>query len=96
MKLLAIKDAIDSFPGGVYVDSAGVMRRISLENGGRNLARIRAGGLQSNGNQDVKKTSTMRKVSLTRLEREMQIQAAFGKQPTEAMKALAGIRPGCC
>lgn len=84
--------AIDSFPGGVYVDVGGLMKQISLVDGGRNLAQVRQMALQSCGNQDVRQKSQLRKVSLTRLERQAQVLWAMGKPPTEAMNVLAGLQ----
>ena len=84
--------AIDSFPTGVYVDASGVMRRISFADGGRNLAYVRQMAFQSCGNQDVRQKSQLRKISLTRLERQTQALWAMGKPPTEAMKTLAGLQ----
>jgi len=84
--------AIDSFPGGVYVDTSGLMKRISLDDGGRNLAHVRQMAFQSCGNQDVRRRSHLRKVSLTRLERQAQVLWAMGRPPTEAMKVLAGLQ----
>lgn len=84
--------AIDSFPGGVYVDAGGLMKRVSLVDGGRNLAQVRQMALQSCGNQDVHRKSQLRKVSLTRLEKQVQLLWTTGKPPTEAMKMLAGLQ----
>jgi len=84
--------AIDSFPGGVYVDTGGLMKRIAVIDGGRNLAYARRVALQSCGNQDVRKKSTLRKVSLVRLEKQLQMWGALGKPPTEAMKTLGGLQ----
>jgi hypothetical protein len=83
--------AIDSFPGGVYVDSAGLMKRMSLAAGGRDLASARNMALQWNGNRDICRKSIMRKVSLTRLERLVQLRWAYGQKPTEAMQTFAGM-----
>ncbi len=84
--------AIDSFPGGVYVDASGLMKQISLVDGGRNLAQVRQMALQSCGNQDVRTKSQLRKVSLTRLEKQIQALWATGQPPTETMKVLAGLQ----
>ncbi len=84
--------AIDSFPGGVYVDTGGLMRRIAIADGGRNLAFVRQAARQSCGNQDVRKKSTLRKVSLVRLEKQLQMRGALGKPPTETMRTLGGLQ----
>ncbi len=84
--------AIDRFPGGVYVDTAGLMKRLPLRDGGRDLASLRQRSWESSGNRDVRSKAALRKISLTRLEREVQLRRAFGKQPTEAMQMLAGLQ----
>lgn len=84
--------AIDSFPGGVYVDAAGLMKKVSLRTGGENLANLRNASHWSAGNVDVQKASTLRKVSLTRLEKQIQLLWAVGKHPDAAMRHLAGLQ----
>ncbi|MCY2989063.1 MAG: DUF1598 domain-containing protein [Planctomycetota bacterium] len=84
--------AIDRFPGGVYVDTAGLMKRLPLRDGGRDLASLRQRSWESSGNRDVRSKAVLRKISLTRLEREVQLRRAFGKQPTAAMQMLAGLQ----
>jgi hypothetical protein len=83
--------AIDDFPGGVYVDTGGLMKRLALQDGGRDLARLRRLAFENAGNQDPRKQSALRKVSLTRLEKLVQQRWALGRPPTEAMKLLAGL-----
>jgi hypothetical protein len=83
--------AIDGFPGGVYVDTGGLMQRIQTADGGRALARLRQSALQTSDNDQVDRTSPLRKVSLVRLEKELQMCRVLGHPPTEAMKMLAGI-----
>jgi hypothetical protein len=83
--------AIDGFPGGVYVDTSGLMQRLQVADGGRALANLRAKSLQTGGNDQIGRTSPLRKVSLVRLERELQMCRVLGQPPTDAMKLLAGI-----
>jgi hypothetical protein len=83
--------AIDGFEGGVYVDAGGVMRRIVLESGDKSLAALRSEAAVANGNVDVRKSSGLRKVSLPRLERRLEMLRALGRDPEEAMDVLAGI-----
>jgi hypothetical protein len=83
--------AIDSFPGGVYVDASGVMKRIKRTDGGGDLAAQRSRAIETTGNRDVRRKSALRKVSLTRLEQHVQMRWALGQAPTEAMKMLAGL-----
>lgn len=83
--------AIDGFAGGVYVDAVGTLRRIDASSGGRSLAALRDEAARVGGNENVRATSRLRKVSLTRLERQAQMLQALGRQPDAAMRALAGL-----
>ena len=83
--------AIESFPTGVLVDSSGLlgasppsMRPISPICGQLPLAAAR--------NLDARKPSPLRKVSLTRLERQLQRLWALGEETDEALRTLAGLR----
>jgi len=83
--------AIDQFTSGVYVDSAGVLRKLSTSTDASLVAVHRAGmdGAQA---ANPRKAAALRKVSLTRLEREVQLLAAQGRDPSEAMQTLAGLK----
>jgi hypothetical protein len=81
--------AIESFPGGVFVDGSGVLRKLELRPSDA-LAKLRDES-KSVKATDIRSESVLRKVSLTRLEKELQILAATGRDPSEAMKNLAGI-----
>lgn len=83
--------AVESFPGGVYVDSAGTLKRLDGKTADPVLERIRSAALSAGGNRDVRQKSLLRKVSLTRLERYVQWLAAQGKSPDAAMRSLAGL-----
>jgi hypothetical protein len=81
--------SVNGFPGGVYVDPAGLLKRFppSVD---RSLAAVRleaAAGTSGN----VRRPAPLRKISLTRLEREVQLLAALGREPDEAMQTLAGL-----
>ncbi|MCA9269606.1 MAG: DUF1598 domain-containing protein, partial [Planctomycetales bacterium] len=82
--------AIEPFPGGVYVDPSGLMKTITVGALPR-LAGVRALAAASGGNRDVHAPSALRKVSLTRLEKEIQLLWADGRAPNDAMRNLAGI-----
>lgn len=84
--------AVNPFPTGVYVDAVGLLKRLPVREGGRDLAALRQRSWESSGNRDVRKSASLRKVSLTRLEREAQLRRAFGQQPTETMQLLAGLQ----
>ena len=83
--------AIESFPGGVYVDPAGQLKKIvSLDANGQ-LAKLHAGARRVVLGGDIRRQSELRLVSLPRLEREMQLRWALGQQPDDTMRALAGL-----
>ncbi len=83
--------SIAPFEGGVYVNSTGLLNRLVFDSGGRSLAALRNAAAADTGNTDVRKKSALRKVSLTRLEKQVQLLAATGREPSEVMNALAGI-----
>jgi len=83
--------AIDSFPTGVYVDSGGLLCRIRPGAPARDLAAVRQQAAAAGDNRDVLRASGLRKISLTRLEKQVQFLAAQGLSPAEAMQNLAGL-----
>ncbi len=83
--------AVDSFPGGVYVDTSGLMRRAKLATAASDLMELRDQALQAGVNRDVQRETALRKVSLTRLERQVQFRWVRGQSPTQAMMNLAGL-----
>jgi hypothetical protein len=83
--------AIDSFAGGVYVDSAGLLKKLPLSSDSSLIA-IRRGAFDQAATGNAHRPSVLRKVSLPRLEREVQLLHAQGREPTEAMQTLAGLK----
>lgn len=84
--------AIDGFEGGVHVDTSGLLQRVSVGSVVPSSRRPGPQGvLKDGGNRDPRQPSELRKVSLTRLERQLQLLAALGKSPTSTMQVLAGI-----
>jgi hypothetical protein len=83
--------AIDEFAGGVYVDAGGLLKKIATRTDGSLIA-IRRAASEATSTGDPRKASALRKVSLTRLEREVQLLAAQGRDASEAMQALAGLK----
>ena len=81
---------IAPFPTGVYVDAAGLLKRRSVT-ANPALDEVRGAALAAGMNRDVMQASNLRKVSLTRLEREVQLRYAQGLPPDDAMQNLAGI-----
>lgn len=87
--------AIEPFPTGVLVDASGLMKRLSDGDaaGGEALRLARESAAAAPAERgDVRRASSLRKVSLTRLERQLQRLHAEGKRPTEAMENFAGLR----
>ncbi len=82
--------AIDSFPTGVYVDAAGQMKRLPVRDSSA-LAQLRQASRFSAGNQDARRKNPLRKISLTRLEKQLQLRWALGQNPTDEMRYLAGL-----
>src|SRR5439155_25329260 len=83
--------AIDQFASGVYVDSAGVLHKLSTTTDA-SLVAVHRAGMEATQTGDPRRAAALRKVSLTRLEREVQLLAAQGREPSEAMQTLAGLQ----
>src|SRR5262245_7965204 len=83
--------AVDSFEGGVYVDSTGLIRKLPIHTD-RSLIAVHRAGREAGQTGDPHKAAVLRKVSLTRLEREVQMLHAQGREPSEAMQTLAGLK----
>ncbi|QEG21370.1 DUF1598 domain-containing protein [Mariniblastus fucicola] len=77
------------YPTGVFVDARGVLNRIPRSN--RTLASLADFDDELAKRGSVHKTSNLRKVSLTRLERAAEKRTAQGLPPTDAMLYLAGL-----
>src|SRR5262245_28589404 len=82
--------AIDEFRSGVYVDSAGLLHKLPT-NTDASLVAVHRAGLVATQTGNPRRPAAIRKVSLTRLEREVQLLAAQDREPTEAMQTLAGL-----
>ena len=76
---------------GVIVDADGVMRMRSYDDPGGQLSRERIAAARAALDQDILRKSPMRKVSINRLEAMLQDALANDRQPTEAMRNLAGM-----
>jgi hypothetical protein len=83
--------AIEPFPTGVYVDADGVLKRLTTVAAASPLDDVKRQAMVDSGNRQVARQSPLRKVSLTRLEKQLQLRAAFGQPADEAMRHLAGI-----
>lgn len=83
--------SIAPFTTGVYIDPDGTLQ-LAIQAGGDRLAALRGLEATAGGNFDARRNSTLRKVSLPRLEKQLQLRAAARKGPTEEMEYLAGLR----
>jgi hypothetical protein len=83
---------LEKFPTGVWVDPQGVLRPLMKEARSGDLAALRCRSQQVLGKDDPRQSSPLRMVSLTRLEKQVQANAALGRGTDEAMKYLAGLR----
>ena len=88
--------SIAPFETGVRVDADGVLKKIERKASPR-LATLLADARSDRapakefGSTDPRRASQLRKVSLPRLERAIQLSLAAGKPPTEAMRVMAGL-----
>ena len=84
---------ITPFPGGIYVDRDGLMVRLDSHRDSdlQGIRRDQFNGMFSDKGQDVRETSSMRKVSLVRLQRQLQLLQLRNEHADEAMRNLAGI-----
>ena len=69
---------ISDFPTGVSVDPSGVLRPLMREARSGDLAALRTASLQRAGQDDVRRSSPLRMISLTRLEKQIELNAAVG------------------
>jgi hypothetical protein len=76
----------------VFVDAAGVMRQIVNTTESARLASLRRDAAREAAPGGARQTSSLRKISLTRLERELQLRRALGQPLDEEMWTLAGLR----
>jgi hypothetical protein len=85
--------SIKEFPTGVLVDPQGVLRPMLKEEAGRRLAALRAAAAPGQGSAaDVRRASRLRMVSLPRLEKQVQLCLAAGREPSEEMLLVAGLQ----
>jgi len=78
--------------GGVYVDAAGAMKPMIDGGASARLGSLRRAAARELAGDDVRRTSALRKISLSRLERELQLRASQGLPADDAMQALAGLQ----
>ncbi len=78
-----------AFPSGVFVDPKGVLRQIEVDNSGRLEQLLVASDVIED--LSLVQQTEFRAISLTRLERALQMLSARGERPTPEMKCLGGI-----
>jgi hypothetical protein len=84
--------SIQQFPTGVYVDADGVLQPLLKRDRDGRLAEFRARHAPRARQENVRRPSRLRMVSLTRLEKQVQLGLALGREPTEDMQLLAGLQ----
>ena len=84
---------ITPFPGGIYVDREGLMVRLDSNHTDQlqGFRREQFEGMFSENGQDVRNYSSMRKISLVRLQRQLELLQLRGELADEAMQNLAGM-----
>ncbi|MGI8982825.1 MAG: DUF1598 domain-containing protein [Pirellulaceae bacterium] len=83
--------SIAEFATGVYVDAGGVLKKYNGDID-RSLSDVRKSAAVVGSSASPRRTSILRKISLTRLEREVQLLHAQGKSPDAVMRNLAGLQ----
>jgi hypothetical protein len=83
--------SIQEYQNGVYVDAAGELRRALAPRKAEGLATARLAALRADKNADSRLVSPLRKVSLPRLEKHVQLRLAAGRVPDDEMLNLAGL-----
>ncbi len=84
--------SIVPFPTGVYVDPQGVLRPILKQTSSAALDSLRSASAPKSFQENARQTSPLRKISLTRLEKHVQLCLAAGRQLSEDTLVLAGLQ----
>ena len=84
--------AIQSYTNGVLVDAMGVVRPMMDKDGGNRLNQLRQAVTHATASGQVRQSSPLRKISLPRLEREIQLRRAAGQPLDDEMLVLAGLQ----
>ncbi|MBI2481612.1 MAG: DUF1598 domain-containing protein [Planctomycetia bacterium] len=85
--------AMEPFPTGVFVDASGLLKRVVIDGAtASSLMAAREKAKAASESHDIRRASALRKVSLTKLERELQARWAAGRTPDAAMLNLAGLQ----
>ena len=84
--------AMSPFATGVHIDPEGTLQKTIRTASDDELAELRRAVMLRSQGADVNRNSTFRKISLPRLEKQLELRAAAGQGPTVAMGLLAGLR----
>lgn len=84
--------AVMPFFSGVRVDAQGVMHRVLAKDASGRLESLRREAAHERVAAEVRRSSALRKISLPRLEREIQVRLAEGHPLDEDMLVLAGLQ----
>jgi hypothetical protein len=84
--------SIVPFPTGVYVNSQGLLQPLIKEESAKALTALHDASAPKANMENVRKTSPLRKISLQRLEKQIQLLQARGEPPTETMQVMAGLQ----
>ena len=87
----AQNNGLANAPAGVFVSPDGVFRFKQVNDPTGNLTRTRIAESRARLKAELAKTSPLRKISLQRLEAAVSERLAAGKEPTDEMRALAGL-----
>lgn len=83
--------SVAPFQAGVYVDAEGGLRRAMRRGSTTELDELRSSAIEVAQSRDPRRASSLRKVSLTRLERQIDRLHAAGRAPTSSMAKLGGL-----
>lgn len=83
--------SIKGFPTGILADAQAALARPMVQDGGE-LAALYRGAAPKADSRSAREVSALRKVSLSRLEKQVGRLLAAGRQPDDCMQALAGLQ----
>jgi hypothetical protein len=85
--------SVQPFPTGVKIDPQGVLQPLLKEDRKNQLAMLRAASVRpATDNKNVRCASALRKISITRLEKQLQVLRAAGQPTPEEMELMAGLQ----
>jgi hypothetical protein len=84
--------AIKEYQNGVYVDALGVVHPVVDKEAGHRLRTLRQALSHVAAQGSVRQSSPLRKISLSRLDREIQLRRVAGKPLDDEMHVLAGLQ----